>query len=44
MAVGILWILLTSIDIVHLEQLVFVPSAAELLDALPENKQEWFTQ
>ena len=41
MAVQILWILLTSIEVVHLEQPVFVPSAAELSDAPPENKQEW---
>ena len=27
---------------VHLEQPVFVPSAAELSDAPPENKQDWF--
>ena len=41
MAVQILWILLTSIEVVHLEQPVFVPLAAELSDAPPENKQEW---
>ena len=41
MTVQILWILLTSIEVVHLEQLVFVPSAAELSDVPPENKQEW---
>ena len=41
MAVQVLWILLTSIEVVHLEQPVFVPSAAELSDASPENKQEW---
>ena len=41
MAVQILWILLTSIEVVYLEQPVFVPSAAELSDAPPENKQEW---
>ena len=41
MAVQILWILLTSIEVVHLEQPVLVPSAAELSDMPPENKQEW---
>ena len=41
MAIQILWILLTSIEVVDLEQPVFVPSAAELSDAPPENKQEW---
>ena len=41
MAVQVLWILLTSIEVVHLEQPVFVPLAAELSDAPPENKQEW---
>ena len=41
MAVQVLWILLALIEMVHLEQLVFVPSAAELSDAPPENKQDW---
>ena len=41
MAVQVLWILLALIEVVHLEQPVFVPSAAELSDAPPENKQDW---
>ena len=41
MAAQVLWILLTLIKVVHLEQPVFVPSAAELSDAPPENKQYW---
>ena len=41
MAAQVLWILLTLIEVVHLEKPVFVPSAAELSDAPPENKQDW---
>ena len=41
MAVQVLWILLALVEVVHLDQPVFVPSAAELSDALPENKQDW---
>ena len=41
MAVQVLWILLALIEEVHLEQPVFVPSAAELSGAPPENKQDW---
>ena len=41
MAAQVLWLLLTLIEVVHLEQPVFVPSAAELSDAPPENKQDW---
>ena len=41
MAVQVLWILLTVVEVIHLEQPVFVPSAAELSDAPPENKQDW---
>ena len=41
MAVQVLWILLTLVEVIHLEQPVFVPSAAELSDAPPENKQDW---
>ena len=41
MAVQVLWILLTLIEVVHSEQPVFVPSTAELSDAPPENKQDW---
>ena len=41
MAVQILWILLALIEVVHSEQPIFVPSAAELSDAPPENKQDW---
>ena len=41
MAVQVLWILLALIEVVHSEQPVFVPSAAELSDAPPENKQDW---
>ena len=40
MGVQVLWILLALIEVVHLEQPVFVPSAAELSDAPPENKQD----
>ena len=43
MAVQVLWILLALIEVVHSEQPVFVPSAAELSDAPPENKQDWLT-
>ena len=41
MAVHVLWILLTLVEVIHSEQPVFVPSTAELSDALPENKQDW---
>ena len=41
MAVQVLWILLALVEAVHSDQPVFVPSAAELSDALPENKQDW---
>ena len=41
MAVQVLWILLALIEVVHLDQPVFVPSAAELSDAPPKNKQDW---
>ena len=41
MAVQVLWILLALIKVVHSEQPVFVPSAAKLSDAPPENKQDW---
>ena len=41
MAVQILWILLTLIEVVHLDQPVFVPSAAGISNASPENKQDW---
>ena len=41
MAVQILWILLTLVEVIHSEEPVFVPSAAELSDAPPENKQNW---
>ena len=41
MAVQVLWILLTFIEVVYLEQPVFVPSAAELSDVPPENKHDW---
>ena len=41
MAVQVLWILLALVEVVHLDQPVFVPSAAELSDAPPENKQDW---
>ena len=44
MAVQILWILLALIEVVHLDQPIFVPSAAEISDALPENKQDWLYQ
>ena len=40
-AVQVLWILLALVGVVHLEQPVFVSSAAELSDALPKNKQDW---
>ena len=40
MAVQVLWILLTLVEVIHLEQPVFVPSA-ELSDAPPKNKQDW---
>ena len=40
MAVQVLWILLTLVKVIHLEQLL-VPSAAELSDAPPENEQDW---
>ena len=38
MAVQVPWILLALIEVVHLEQPVFVPSAAELSDVPPEKK------
>ena len=41
MAVQVPWILLALIEVVHLEQPVFVPSAAELSDVPPENKKDW---
>ena len=41
MAVQILWILLALIEVVHLGQPIFVPSAAEISDAPPEHKQDW---
>ena len=41
MAVQVLWILLALVEVVHSDQPVFVPSAAELSDAPPENKQDW---
>ena len=41
MAIQVLWILLALIEVVHLEQPVFVPSADELSDVPPENKQDW---
>ena len=41
MAVQVLWILLALIEVVHLEQPVFFPSAAELSDWPPEKKQDW---
>ena len=41
MAVQVLWILLTLVEVIHSEQPVFVPSAVELSDAHPENKQDW---
>ena len=41
MAVHILWILLVLIKVAQVEQPIFVPSAAELSDAPPENKQDW---
>ena len=40
MAVQVLWILLTLVEVIHSEQPVFVPQA-ELSDAPPENKQDW---
>ena len=41
MAVQVLWILLTLVEVIHSQQPVFVPSADELSDAPPENKQDW---
>ena len=41
MAAQILWILLVLIKVAQAEQPIFVPSAAELSDAPPENKQDW---
>ena len=41
MAVQILWILLTLIEVVHLDQPVFAPSTTGISDAPPENKQDW---
>ena len=34
-------LLLTLVEVIHSEQPVFVPSAAELSVARPENKQDW---
>ena len=34
-------LLFTLVEVIHSEQPVFVPSAAELSDAPPENKQDW---
>ena len=42
MAAQILWILLVLIEVAQVEQPIFVPSAAKLSDAPPENKQDWF--
>ena len=39
MAVQVIWILLTLVEVIHSKQPVFVPSAAELSDAPPE--QDW---
>ena len=41
MAAQFLWILLVLIEVAQVEQPIFVPSAAGLLDAPPENKQDW---
>ena len=41
MVIQVLWILLALIEVVHSEQPVFVPSAAELSDVPPDNKQDW---
>ena len=41
MATQILCILLVLIKVAQAEQPIFVPSAAELSDAPPENKQDW---
>ena len=41
MATQILWILLVLIEVAQAEQPIFVPSAADLSDAPPENKQDW---
>ena len=41
MTAQILWILLVLIEVVQAEQPIFIPSAAELSDAPPENKQDW---
>ena len=41
MAAQFLWILLVLIEVAQAEQPIFVPSAAELSDAPPENKQDW---
>ena len=38
MAIQVFWILLTLVEVIHSEQPVFVPAAAELSDAKPENK------
>ena len=41
MATQFLWILLVLIEVAQVEQPIFVPSAAGLSDAPPENKQDW---
>ena len=41
MATQILWIFLVRIEVAQAKQPIFVPSAAELSDAPPENKQDW---
>ena len=41
MATQILWILLVLIAVAQAEQPIFVPSATELSEAPPENKQDW---
>ena len=41
MAAQFLWILLVLIEVAQAEQPIFVPSAAGLSDAPPENKQDW---
>ena len=39
-----LWILLVLIEVAQAGQPIFVPSAARLSDAPPENKQDWLHQ
>ena len=41
MAAQFLWILLVLIEVAQADQPIFVPSAAGLSDAPPENKQDW---